>query len=370
MQIFKEYQIPDTNRKYYFIASFFISFLLILIFIEIFFWLFDSYYNKNYNISGRKERFVTSNFLPFEAKANDDRILEWNHEFYGDIKFIYKNNKYGFLGDDFNFKKDSNEIRIVTLGGSTTWAMGIDSVTKIGYIKDTWPMILENKLKKKYHDKKITVYNLAQDMYASPMSLINLSFFGLSLIPDIVISNDNINDIYFTFDSDIFPNYLPVINKYPGYKSVSQDIPQILLKSRSFNFLCFYIDRILGYDRTYNPYLYFNFKVSSNMSSKSLKNIDLFFKNIKTMKSICDGYNITFIATTAHYFEPDSITIRFNNQYRDFLNEHNIYYFDADKYIPKYDKSINTDKVHFTTKGTDIMANGYFDFLVNKNIIK
>lgn len=315
----------------------------------------------------RETRFVEHPFLPYAHAANDVRTLPWRHEFFGPFTLKYRTNRYGFLGDEFPSQKASNEIRILTFGGSTTWCMGIDPTTRIGTLDATWPAILQQLLQAKLPDSVVSVINLAQDGYSSPMSVVNLAFVGVDLKPDFVLDYDGINDMAQTFGFPMRSDYVGRFSPMKAYRSVGTRLPRVLFKShlvclavKAADNAIFYENRgaFAGILPPPKP------KGVNFWDCSDFRNSDLFLRNIRTMRGLCNEYGIKFIGSTCHYFQTDSTRDEFNNMIRTYYAKEAVPFFDADRMVPKNDKSVNTDEVHFTKRGTELMAQGFCDLVL------
>jgi len=88
--------------------------------------------------------------------------------------------------------KDTNTVRVLCLGGSTTRFVLADSL-------DRYPTILQQVLDKRNDGKKYEVLNAGMDWYTSKHSLINYAAYCRNFKPDKVIVMHAINDIYRSF---------------------------------------------------------------------------------------------------------------------------------------------------------------------------
>jgi lysophospholipase L1-like esterase len=350
------------------IITLFGSVLLVLLVFESFLrWRYRAIDPRPRYLHNPTPRFVAHPFLPYAGRPNDNRTRRSRGEFFGDYSEKVHTNSYGFLGDEFVGEKSRNEIRIVTFGGSTTWCAGVNPLTREGTDEDTWPAILQRKLAARYPNRRFVVYNLAQDAYASPMSVINLAFVGVNLQPDFVIAYDGINDMRFTFDFDMRWDYGDRFQHFDPsqLKSVGMKAPEFAFESYLFCRIVRGLDSLLGYtayregiEGVVPPPRPHPFN-GSDWNSESLKNIELFLRNQKTMRGICREYRATFVSATLHFYQRDSLRDHFNEELRSFFKKERIPYFDADTRIPKGDLSINTDEVHFSKRGTELMAEGF-----------
>ena len=98
-------------------------------------------------------------------------------------------NSLGFRGPEITLEKPPNTIRIVCMGGSTTFDTYVSSNDK------TWTQRLEALLKQKFDLANIQVINAGVPGYRVLDNLINLQTRLLVLNPDIIIDYDGHNDV-------------------------------------------------------------------------------------------------------------------------------------------------------------------------------
>lgn len=98
--------------------------------------------------------------------------------------------RYGFLSQGKNFKPEklANEIRIATIGGSTT------ANVHLSY-EENWPGYLGMLVQDALPDNKITVINAGVPGYDSAQSIGNLALRVMPLKPDVVIIYHAYNDL-------------------------------------------------------------------------------------------------------------------------------------------------------------------------------
>ncbi len=102
-------------------------------------------------------------------------------------------NSLGYRNDEFPAKKPEGVYRIVLLGGSTTYDIGIDDNDK------TWSAQMERILRDKYGYKNVEVINAGVGGYNSWETLINLEFRVLDVDPDLIIEYEGTNDVHARF---------------------------------------------------------------------------------------------------------------------------------------------------------------------------
>jgi lysophospholipase L1-like esterase len=96
-------------------------------------------------------------------------------------------NEYGYRGAAVAIPKPDSVLRIVTLGGSTTYGHALTA-------DEAYPTQLERILRDDYAIPNVEVVNLGVPGYFSLDSLVNLATRGLALQPDLIIVYDGVND--------------------------------------------------------------------------------------------------------------------------------------------------------------------------------
>lgn len=97
----------------------------------------------------------------------------------------------------YETEKDTNTIRILCLGGSTTRFVLADSM-------DRYPTILQQVLDERKDGKKYEVLNAGMDWYTSKHSLINYAAYCRNFKADKVVILHAINDLYRSFSPPQF----------------------------------------------------------------------------------------------------------------------------------------------------------------------
>ncbi|OGH05832.1 MAG: hypothetical protein A2W22_05175 [Candidatus Levybacteria bacterium RBG_16_35_11] len=106
-------------------------------------------------------------------------------------------NSFNFRGDEIKKEKDKNTFRIFVLGGSSVLNVGVPYEKSFG-------KILQEKLKKEYPNKKIEVLNAGMDGYTSEHTIIQYLFNIKDLNPDLLITWQGINDMYYSCSGNFF----------------------------------------------------------------------------------------------------------------------------------------------------------------------
>ncbi|MBL4587003.1 MAG: SGNH/GDSL hydrolase family protein [Flavobacteriales bacterium] len=96
---------------------------------------------------------------------------------------LYSHNSLGCRGAKFGKKKTNGKIRVVAMGGSTTYGVGVNN-------EETWPFHLSEYLGAEYE-----VVNLGVPGYSSVENLIQTALHLSDLQPDIAIYYIGLNDL-------------------------------------------------------------------------------------------------------------------------------------------------------------------------------
>jgi lysophospholipase L1-like esterase len=99
-------------------------------------------------------------------------------------------NSLGYRSDEFAAAKPDDVFRIVALGGSSTYDVGIEDNEK------TFTAQLEKLLTEEYGYQNVEVINAGVPGYNTWEILVNLEFRVLDLDPDLIIIYENTNDVH------------------------------------------------------------------------------------------------------------------------------------------------------------------------------
>ena len=132
-------------------------------------------------------RIFTNSDFDFDPGYVKEKIFpcdEWTNA-YGCIPITY--NSYGYRGNEFEKEKSDNTFRIFTVGGSTTFGIGVAD-------DETWPAHLQLIVDEKITDKKIEVINFAINMAGAEIEYSAIKNDIIPLEPDLVIMFDGWNE--------------------------------------------------------------------------------------------------------------------------------------------------------------------------------
>jgi len=94
--------------------------------------------------------------------------------------------------EHYSLEKPANTLRVMTLGGSTTWNARLPHNKK-------YPTVLQKILSEKYPNKNVEVINAGMDWYTTKHSLTNYVTNMADYNPDVVVIMHAINDLYRSF---------------------------------------------------------------------------------------------------------------------------------------------------------------------------
>ncbi len=100
-----------------------------------------------------------------------------------------RHNSLGFRGEEIIIPKPERAYRVVLIGGSTTYTVGVHDY------KESYPHLLQQYLRARGHEV-VEVINVGLHAYSSWESLVSLQFRVLDLEPDLVIVYHGINDVH------------------------------------------------------------------------------------------------------------------------------------------------------------------------------
>ena len=150
----------------------------------------------------------------------------------GDINI----NSQGFRDKEYTVKKDKNVFRILCLGDSSTFGLGVQ-------LQDTYHALLENRLNKEFgqRGRRFEIINAGVTGYTSCQGLGLYKLKGFKYTPDIVTFYFGINDgkkFFYISDKQIMHHNIPAAVKAAMEKN-------LLLKLHSYRLLRNFIVNVL-----------------------------------------------------------------------------------------------------------------------------
>ena len=155
------------------------------------------------------EFLVKAGIIIIEIDEDEKQIVEDPMRLLDDLSFLeqiiipYKNsddfiNSHGFRGPEISKDKPENTLRIIIVGGSTTYGIGSDDTNTI-------PALLQKKLEKNNQTQLFEVINAGFSGAISPDEVKLIKEKLVDFSPDIVIVYDGFNDIKRYYGESINP---------------------------------------------------------------------------------------------------------------------------------------------------------------------
>lgn len=190
-------------------------------------------------VSGKGFTLALHELDPFDQRINE--IYTWHPStgfiFNPNVKFTgshpnQKSNaaisvdKHGFLSEDntLEFVKEMNEIRIATIGGSTTANINLS-------FNENWPGTIGHLIQKMFPEKKIRIINAGTPGFDTTQSIANLALRVMPFRPDIVIIYHAYNDLKIIRPGIFKPDYSHVHTKPYGFHKKPNPFIMALHKS-------------------------------------------------------------------------------------------------------------------------------------------
>lgn len=265
----------------------------------------------------------------------------------------------------YNTEKDTNTVRILCLGGSTTRFVLADSL-------DRYPTILQQVLDKRNDGKKYEVLNAGMDWYTSKHSLINYAAYCRNFKADKVIVMHAINDLYRSFSPPGFSigEYEKDYSHFYGpsiYGARPESFSQFLYK----NF------RKVWFSRKTNPR---DFKMEEYISKPDFEDYlsqlmeliqqdgaepylvsqgHMYRENLTQLEQSKIWMSMTFCEKNNKYPNIQSLANAmdtYNDSTKKIAQQYNVLLIDAAPILKK-DLEHFVDDVHYTTMGSTKLAN-------------
>jgi hypothetical protein len=266
----------------------------------------------------------------------------------------------------FDSPKDTNSIRVLCLGGSTTIY--------------EYPTFLQQYFNDKKTKKKYEVLNAGMSWYTSKHSLINYAAYCRKFDPDVVVVMHAINDLYRSFSPPRF-----AIGKYEsGYShfygpSINGAKPESFFQFLYNNFRKIWFGKIL------KPR---DFKINEFVSLMDFENylsqlVELIQQDGAKPILVSQGYlyqeNMDILTQNTLWMDrtfceknntfPNSRSLAkamdaYNLITKEITENYQIQFIPAEKYLPK-NLDYFVDDVHYTTEGSTKLAKIIGDAILN-----
>jgi lysophospholipase L1-like esterase len=193
---------------------------------------------------------------------------------------VYTHNSSGFRGNEFKVK--SAKKRIIAIGGSTTYGVGVGD-------RQTWPFYLDSLLNDKYE-----VLNFGIPGHSTVENIILSAFYLSEYNPDILIIQTGLNDLQSLNVPDLSPDYsdfhAPTLFGALGFCYHNQ-LPKSGIVMLSVSIL----ERLGWYPVCSFHKMQAAYKEKAQKQIKHERAHHLYRRNLKTLVSICKQFNVKII---------------------------------------------------------------------------
>jgi lysophospholipase L1-like esterase len=286
---------------------------------------------------------------------NSQRLFGFKCNFKGKAGGVeFKTNSSGFRTREFEEAINSQDTIIMVLGDSYSFGYGVS-------YQDSFPYILERKLRKEFSRKIIRIFNLGIPGYNTTQELATLKEFGPKLHPQLVLLTYHLNDIEVHTENNIkelfsFKNMLLSIKYYS-------------------HLLRFVLSRVAAFARNFN----LNIKTTATMEiSEYTAAGPAWIKNQKTLKELiefCHKLNAVLGVIVVPYIVQLTNDHPCADSYQivvKFFKSNNIPVVNAFEYF----KGLNPRKLwinafdgHPNRKGHEIIACAASKLIINENLL-
>ncbi len=289
-------------------------------------------------------------------------------------------NSLGYRGAEFKRTKEEGMVRIVAMGGSTTFTSAVLDDNK------SYPRQLQQILRQAYGREDVEVINAGVSDYNSWELVGNLAFRVLDPDPDYIILYCGANDgeLRNLIDPKEF-----VSDNLGGRMNWTSPERPLVEKSLLYRILAtrLRMRRPLNIEDLVIPYgaddedFYEdvdeedeeNYEEEEDLKKRLEENSAVFFRrNLRTFIAIAkeNGVEVLLVSfglNDAEWYQPT--VNEHNERLGNLAAEKNLPFFDFDKYMPR-DEEYWSDLMHLTAKGAQLKAELIAQFIIENNILR
>jgi lysophospholipase L1-like esterase len=327
------------------------------------------FYFTNYGTENQRERYIYS-----------DEVL---HQRASRAALPFLNiglseaggNPLGYRGPAVAIPKPDGVYRIVVLGDSTVYGLGLRA-------EQAFPAQMERIFHEEYGYTQVEVVNAGQSAYSTWHSLVNLAFRVLELEPDLILIYQTIPDVGVR---ELAPDCYRGINAHRGLNP----IPSILQMNNQVSIpsaLARFVGINLGWLDVPDPDNNFAQVIECVNDPRPPREEALaanppvyFERNLRTMINVARGHNIEVMLSTWAYDEtlpPDDqpywwvAAEEHNAITRQLADELETYFFDLAATELPHDPALwGGDHIHSSVTGYNEQARYYVDYLLQSGLV-
>ena len=302
----------------------------------------------------KKKHFISPKMMPVTYPLNKDKGF-----LFGQHRTNNFRNNNGPKGDrDIAVPKPEGLIRVNCIGGSTTGNYIVYKDKSFSY-----PMELENILKKQFPDKKIEVNNFGQGGCTSAELFIRFLLEIMDTKSDIVIIYHAYNDLPVSLTSGF----------QSDYSHAKKNLGETFYLYRLASFIPHFPLAFYNFFITKLFYQHIKYSLLESISKGRVcldgefKGTTTYKRNIEYIINICNAHGIYVVLSTfSHYLYDEIKDAKLHKKYREgVILENRAIRELADKYcIPLVDnfslipseKKYFVDSIHFSPEGMNLLA--------------
>jgi lysophospholipase L1-like esterase len=313
-------------------------------------------------------RYVSNPFLPFALRPDSDYEIVWTPPAWPELKgqmetrtWRIHQNKWGFRGPEVSLEKPPGTLRVLCLGGSTTYDTNSDG--------ETWEDGLRSRLEEAYPGHKIEVLNFGMNAASMPFHVTQFALLGVHFRPDLVIVYAGVNDLWSGLGLQGFkPDYSHRLGHWDdSHRSVQHYLPAWAMKSVAVTGMAFMFDRVRGIEYDLVRQVWHN----APLAVDNLEGFWAFRNSMVSIDGMARAHGAkTLIVTPFWSFRDDDRTNRLATEIRKAAEEAGLPVFDANTMLPRGDVSLVVDDVHFSAKGSRLFADMLADFIMDKGLLE
>lgn len=357
------------KRGLLFLVPYAVAFLILEIGVHI--WV------ANFASSSTKAAFLTP-FSGIESLNAKSTYIPHHYTLYNLRPNLKKDdgtihNGFG-LRDDRNFSDSDKNTRIVFIGGSTTYTVGLKDN------KDIFSYRLENLLKEHYKNttfgQQIQVINAGMPGATSAENLLRLIFFVSEVKPDLVVIQHGLNDIWPRIRKNIttdFSNYRKLWES-PDYYSnapISYGLIRKLIENSVV--LTFFARRFEILPQASVGDMVVRKDLPFGVEFLEKNGTQYFERNTRFMIAVCRSIGSQVVLVTEAYSK-EAKRMRLmampehNKVLRGIAEEEGLLFFDFYEEMTK-EKRYMPDGRHLNQAGSDLKADLFLSFFTSNNIL-
>lgn len=282
-------------------------------------------------------------------------------------------NALGYRGAEIPLRKPPRTLRLVCLGGSTTFSIEVGD-------QHTYPYLLETLLRATYPQWSLEVVNAGVGAYTSAESLANLLFRVLDLEPDALIIYHAVNDVH----PRVVPGFKPDYSHYrkalvlpdTGLVNALSHVSTFVSLLRHI-FAAFHIRHLTTLQKMEDipqDQQWRNFQQTDAATFR--RNIGLILESARARRIAV--ILSTFVYSATHLRNASSLSFeayttgiaQHNEVMRELSASYGVPLLDLAALFPSHELALFDDYVHFTIAGSKLQAQIFHDALVSTQVIE